>query len=499
MTVTTPSPANAAASPPPLAALSPGDVHPPQVAGMFYAADPTALRAELTEAIAARGPDGGVAPKIVVAPHAGLRFSARIAATAFAPWTRAATPIRRVVVFGPAHRRAVAGLAVHPAHAFATPLGRLPVDWSAVSVLLPLDRVHLDARPFEGEHSIEMLLVVLQAMLPEPFEIVPILVGDASPHEVAAVIERLWGGPETGIAISSDLSHYLDLTTATGMDRETARRIETCDPAGLDGNRACGHRIVAGALRLAEARDLRITTLGLTTSQPVTGDAQRVVGYGAFAFEAAASARLTEADGRLLVDTTIAGLARAVSLGGEVPHLVADAGVSPTLMAHRATFVTLERGDGHLRGCIGSLAPVRPLLADALINAVKAGFSDPRFGPLQADELADLDLSISILSRPRDMGVHSLQELIEALEPDRDGLILADQGRSALFLPSVWSGLPEARDFVRQLQRKAGLPIDHWSATTTAKRFRVEKLGGRVRPIDEANLKPLRFVETKPG
>lgn len=469
-------------------------VQGPQVAGSFYPAEAAALTAELAEAIAAASPTGGVVPKIAVAPHAGLRFSARIAATAFAPWANWATPIERVVILAPAHRMAFKGLALHPAHAFATPLGSVDVDWEAARRLLPLDDVHVDARPFAGEHSLEMLLIVLQAMLPRRFTLVPLVVGEASPEAVAAVLERVWGGPETVIALSSDLSHYLDLATATRLDQETARRIEALDVGGLDGHRACGHRILAGALRVAAARDLRVTALRLATSHEVLADASRVVGYGAFAMEPAASAHLTGDDRRMLLDTVVAGLARSVMLGGRVPQLVAEGGVSPPLMATRATFVTLERA-GALRGCIGSLAPQRALLADALINAVKAGFSDPRFGPLQGAELDGLDLSISILSHPRAMRVADEDDLVAQLEPDRDGLILADQGRSALFLPSVWPDLPDPRAFVRQLKRKAGLAADHWSATMVARRFRAEKFGRPVGPVDEASLKPLRFVE----
>ena len=476
----------------PSTAPLPPEIFPAQVAGTFYPADPTALRAALAEAIAHATPDGGVAPKLVVAPHAGVQWSARVAATAFAPWARAACPVRRVILLAPAHRMAVAGLALHPARRWQTPLGTLDVAWDEATRLLPLAGVHVDARPFVNEHALEMHLVVLQAMLPEPFDIVPILVGDAAPDLVAEAITRLWGGPETVISLSSDLSHFLDRPTADGLDRDTARRIETLDATALDGRRACGHRIVAGALKLATERDLRVTTLRLATSADVGGDPGRVVGYGAFALEQAASARLRDADRAFLLDTCMFALAQAVADGGRMPELVTDGPLSPPLMAARATFVTLERGD-HLRGCIGSLAPHRPLIGDAAINAVKAGFSDPRFGPLRADELDGLDLSVSILSTPRPMRFADEAELIAALDPDRDGLILADAGRSALFLPSVWRALPDPRDFVRHLKQKAGLGADHWSPTLTARRFRTEKFAAPVREVDPARLAPLRL------
>jgi len=482
----------------PVTAPHPGEVFPPQVAGTFYPADPEALRAALAAAIGRATPDGGVAAKLVVAPHAGLVCSAHVAATAFAGWARRKVPVERVIVLAPAHRMAISGLALHPAGSWATPLGRMEVAWREAVKLLPLADVHVDARPFAGEHALEMHLLVLQAMLPAPFEIVPILVGDAEPETVAEAIERLWGGPETVISLSSDLSHYLDRATATNLDRDTARRIETLDGPGLDGRRACGHRILAGALRLAAERDLRATTLRLATSADVGADPGRVVGYGAFALEQAASARIGDRDRALLLDTCMAALTDAVAHEGRMAELVTDAPLSPPLMAQRATFVTLERG-AQLRGCIGSLAPHRPLLGDAAINVVKAGFSDPRFGPLRAEELDGLDLSVSILSTPRAMAVTSEEELIAALDPDLDGLILADQGRSALFLPSVWRTLSDPRDFVRHLKQKAGLPTDHWSATMVARRFRTEKFAAPWRPIDPAGLAPLRLVRPAQG
>ncbi len=473
--------------------------HPPQVAGSFYPADPEALRAALIPALAAAGPASGIDPKIVVAPHAGIVFSGGVAATAFAPWARRPVPPRRIVIIGPAHRVAFKGLVLHPAAAFATPLGAAAVDWHAAAALLPLRDVRVDAAPFAGEHALELPLVLLQAVLPEPFEIVPVLVGDATVEAVTAVLRLLWGGSETVVVVSSDLSHFLDRTAATTLDRDTARRIEQLDTAAIDGKRACGHRPLAALLALAAERDMRVTGLQLATSFDTNGDATRVVGYGAFAVEYAAGARLTDADRTVMLETMMAGLCAAAGTAGRVPDLVATGPLSPALRAVRATFVTLER-KGALRGCIGSLAPHRPLLGDALVNAVKAGFADPRFGPLSVDELEDLDLSVSILSHPRAMAVASEDDLVAALDPDRDGLILADGAHSALFLPSVWSSLPDPRAFVRQLKRKAGLAADHWSPTMTARRFRAEKFGAPLRRVDAGALAGhgLRLAQAAP-
>ena len=262
------------------------------------------------------------------------------------------------------------------------------------------------------------------------------------------------------------------------------------DEPSLDGRRACGFLPIMGALEIAAERDMRASGLHLATSADVGADASRVVGYGAFALEYAASARLSEADRALLLSTAMAGLANAAGRGGRPPALALDGRLSPALTAMRATFVTLTRG-GTLRGCIGSPAPRRPLIEDAMTNAVQAGFSDPRFSALSEAELEGLRLDVSILSHPRPIPAGSEAELVAALDPDRDGLILGAGRRRALFLPSVWEDVPDGRDFVRHLMAKAGL--EGWPEGIEATRFRVESFGAPWRPVEPADIAPVRI------
>jgi MEMO1 family protein len=464
-------------------------IHPPQVAGMFYPADPDALNGLIADVRTRARPDGGVAPKVVVAPHAGLVYSGSVAATAFGPWVRRAEPPRRIVIIGPAHRVAFSGVAIHPASKWRTPLGEVPVAPGAHAELAQAPGVVVDPRPFAGEHSLEMHLVMLQAMLPAPFEILPILVGDADPHIVAEALRRVWGGPETVIAVSSDLSHFLDQRRAEATDSDTARRIETLDAAALDGRRACGFLPVKAALEIAAERDMRATGLHLATSADAGADASRVVGYGAFALEYAASARLAESDRERLLSACMSALLQvATQTGGEALDLRLD-GLSPALSAWRATFVTLTENE-RLRGCIGSLEPRRPLIEDALANTAKAGFADPRFPPLKESELTGLRLDVSILSHRRPIPAASESEVADELEPDRDGLILTAGKRRALFLPSVWRHLPDARVFVRHLMAKARFESNHWPEGLEARRFRVESFGAPWRQIDSKELAP---------
>ena len=472
------------------------DVHPAQVAGLFYPASAQSLRDLIGRVGANARPDGGVAAKVVVAPHAGIVYSGAVAATAFGPWTRRADPPRRVVIVGPAHRVAFRGLAIHPAAAWSTPLGEAKVARDLHLRLAEAKAAAVDARPFAGEHSLEMHLVMLQAMLPTPFEILPILVGDAEPRRVAEALRLVWGGSDTVVAVSSDLSHFLDRASAEEIDTDTARRIERLDADTLEGRRACGYLPIMGALSIAADNDLRVSGLHLATSADVGADSSRVVGYGAFAFEYAASARLSDADRALLMSTCMASLAAAARQGGRAPGFRLEGRLSPALSAQRATFVTLTQS-GRLRGCIGSPEPRRSLIEDAMTNAVQAGFADPRFPPLSELELAGLELDVSILSHPRPMPAASEAELVAGLEPDRDGLILGAARRRALFLPSVWRQAADPGEFVRNLMMKAGLETDGWPRGLAAAHFRVELFGARWRAASPAELAPVRIEEAR--
>ena len=157
------------------------------------------------------------------------------------------------------------------------------------------------------------------------------------------------------------------------------------------------------------------------------------------------------------------------------PLAVDPAAYPPALREHMACFVTLHHG-GALRGCIGHLEAMQPLVVDVAENAFAAAFRDPRFPPLQAGEFAGLELEISVLTPPERMSFSSEAELLDLVVPFRDGLILEDRGRRGTFLPSVWSSLPDPRDFLRELKRKAGLPADHWSGGLQVSRYATQSI-----------------------
>jgi AmmeMemoRadiSam system protein B len=257
-------------------------IRQPAVAGFFYPDDPRTLR-EAVRAYLADAPHAAAsAPKALVAPHAGYAYSGAVAASAYATLAQARGRITRVVLLGPAHRRAFHGLAAPTVDIFATPLGQIEIDRAALGLLAGLAQVHRLDAAHAGEHSLEVQLPFLQEVLGE-FKLVPLAVGHARADEVAEVLERLWGGPETLVVISTDLSHFHDYDTARRIDGQTCAAIEALDYKALDHDSACGAVPLSGLLLLARRHALNISRLDLRNSGDTTGGRERVVGYGSWA------------------------------------------------------------------------------------------------------------------------------------------------------------------------------------------------------------------------
>ena len=257
------------------------------VAGTFYPADPRqredAVRSCLEQA--RRAPPGRLAPspKALIVPHAGYVYSGAVAASGYARIAGARQQIERVVLLGPVHREPVRGLAAPDVEAFATPLGPVQLDRAALELVLALPQVQISDAAHAGEHSLEVHLPFLVELL-ESFSLVPLVVGDATPDEVAEVIELLWGGAETLIVISSDLSHYYDYATARRMDDATSRAIEALAPEQIGYEQACGRIPVQGLLVTARRRGLSVESVDVRNSGDTAGPRDSVVGYGAYVF-----------------------------------------------------------------------------------------------------------------------------------------------------------------------------------------------------------------------
>ena len=256
-------------------------VREPAVAGLFYPAEPDRLQAHI-QGLLRDAVNPGAAPKALIVPHAGYIYSGPIAATAYARLRPTRAHIKRVVLLGPAHRVAFRGLAASSATAFRTPLGSVRIDTAAYAQLLALPQVQVRDEAHAAEHSLEVQLPFLQELLGD-FTLVPLVVGDASYAEVAEVLNAVWGGEETLILISSDLSHYQDYASAQRLDRFTSQAIEALQPERLDYQHACGRTPVGGLLLAARARGLQAEVLDLRNSGDTAGLRDQVVGYGAYA------------------------------------------------------------------------------------------------------------------------------------------------------------------------------------------------------------------------
>lgn len=442
-------------------------VRKPAVAGYFYPAEASELRNEIGRLLAAAPQIAAPAPKALIVPHAGYVYSGPIAAQAYARLARTAGRIRRVVLLGPAHRVAVRGLALPQASRFATPLGEVALDQEAMAALSTLPQVVASDAAHAQEHSLEVHLPFLQTVLGE-FSLVPLVAGRATPAEVAGVLERVWGGPETLIVVSSDLSHYLPYDAAREMDADSVQRMLRLD-ARLDHEQACGATPVNGLLAFASTRGLDAELLDLRNSGDTAGDKSRVVGYASLAFyEIAPREPSHEERGETLLAAARSAIGDRF---GATPLSLRN---EPWMLEPGASFVTLTL-DNDLRGCIGTLEAHRPLLEDVQHNAVAAAFRDPRFAPLSSREFAKIRVEVSELSKAEPLAFESESHALSLLRPFEDGLILEYGHHRGTFLPQVWESLSQPEHFLAQLKRKAGLPVDFWHDELRLSRYAVAK------------------------
>jgi len=259
-------------------------IRSPAVAGRFYPREPARLAAEVATYVSGATGAGAAPPKAIIAPHAGYMYSGPIAGSAYLRLAPLAGRVSRVVLAGPAHRVHVRAAAIPAAGAFASPLGTVELDAEALAQLRALPFVEVSDEAHALEHSLEVHIPFLQSVLGR-FRLAPVVVGEATPAQAACIFETLWGGEETLIVVSSDLSHYLSYDEACRRDRATAQAILSLD-ARLDPEEACGAAPINGLIEAARARGLAAELIDLRNSGDTAGDRDRVVGYGAFAFAA---------------------------------------------------------------------------------------------------------------------------------------------------------------------------------------------------------------------
>lgn len=458
-------------------------VRAPAVAGLFYPAEKGALSQTIDGLL--NGAAGHDVPRLraLICPHAGYAYSGRTAAASYR--TLMGREIRTVVILAPSHYAAFRGASIPEADAYATPLGTVPVSPKARLLMgtgpfvaeqpCPVGRPPWweqaskpappagEDTPETWEHSVEVQLPFLQKTV-QHFEILPILFGDVDPEPVAkALAETI--DDQTLVVVSSDLSHYHPYDEAEELDKRCIGAICRLDAEEMKTREACGKLPILTLLHLARQKGWKAALLDYRNSGDATPARDRVVGYAAIAFSEPAPEQVAVPEQKVLLNLARATLERAAT-NGNLPDIAAQA-LSPTLTQTNACFVTLTE-NGMLRGCIGHIQPQESLYRAVMHNARNAATRDPRFPPVQPDEVEKIKIEVSVLSRPRPVPFGSPEELLDRLQPHEDGVVLQIGGRAATFLPQVWEQIPDKVEFMNRLSQKAGCEPSAWKGKGTA-------------------------------
>lgn len=434
------------------------------VAGQFYPADENQLREQIKSYTEGIVKQCDYYSRAIIVPHAGYDYSGALAANGYQFLKK---ELDTIIIFAPAHRVYVENFAISTADDFETPLGNIEVN-KAINDEVKNFGCEENDEAFLNEHSIEVQLPFIKTYF-ENAKIVPIIVGGADQHKICEIINHYWDNEKIGFVISSDLSHFRPRTEAQRIDFVTADMIENNMNENLLPEQACGYKAVAGLVEFSKSKNFSLIRVGVTDSSEKTKDASSVVGYGSWF--------LAEEEKTNFLRTYFQEIIRklaVLSIKSQLDNLNLKIENCPRALETRlASFVTLMEG-GILRGCIGSIAPHQPLIVDVCQNARTAAFKDPRFTPVQANEFEKLQFSISLLTRPEQITFENEEDLIEKLQPEKDGVIIRDAGRQAVYLPEVWKQIPDKKEFLNSLKQKAGLTPEWFSDTFEAYRFRAE-------------------------
>ena len=461
---------------------APPRVREPAVAGLFYPKEPAALSQALDQLLANAAPqtlEGEL--RALICPHAGYQFSGPVAASAFR--LVPGHDFQTVVLLAVSHYAAFAGASVANADIYRTPLGDVPVS-SKAAALAKLKPFVLEPRcslrrpdwapqashplpptgtdtPETWEHSGEVEVPFLQKTL-KNFQIVPVVTGEVDPAQMAQALATLWDD-KTLVVASTDLSHYHPINAARALDAATVNAIVNLDIDRMQAlGDACGKTPVLALMHLAKLKGWHAKLLDCRNSGDTTGDTRTnstVVGYGAIAFYAPAAQAFSTAERRQLLAVARQSLRSAVTRG---PNIEPNPAALPqSFTAPSGCFVTLTK-HGQLRGCIGHILPQEALHKAIADNAQSAALHDGRFAPVAPDELDQLEIEISVLTVPVALPFKSPEELLEKLQPYRDGVVLQMNGAGATYLPQVWAQIPDKVAFLNSLAQKAGRAATDW-------------------------------------
>ena len=433
----------------------------PAAAGTFYPNNALELKKQI-EFFAQYCQNGYTyASRAVIVPHAGLIYSGRLAYEGISLLDR---NLKNLFIFAPAHRVGFEGLSLSGFELWQTPLGEIEVNQQINNELKEKFNAQFFDKAFEYEHSIEVQLPLIQSVF-KNVKIIPLLAGSADYQVISQIIKYYYDDKENGFIISSDLSHFLTDEKAKKIDAVTADMIETGNIDNFQYDQACGALGIAGLVDFANKKNYSLIRIGMHNSGLTTGDKTRVVGYGSwFLYEGQTNEFIKKYYSKLIIDICRQAIKSKFEPDIEeikYPQIFGRIG---------ACFVTLEKNN-NLRGCIGSVIARRPLINDIIMNAKNSAFSDPRFLPVQQNEISQLKIAVSILSEPKKISFTDENDLLRQMRPNIDGIIIKDGIYQAVYLPSVWEQLPDKREFLETLKVKAGLNPDYFSDTFEAYRF----------------------------
>jgi MEMO1 family protein len=419
--------------------------------------------------------------KVLVAPHAGYIYSGQVAAYAYKQIE--GLGYKKVIVLAPTHHVRFEGASIVDKTHFRTPLGDVKISDETFGLPKESNLIHKVALADEKEHSLEIQLPFLQKVLGK-FELVPIIIGDLEDDEIeklATVLLKHFDD-ETLVVASTDLSHFYPYDTASEMDNECIDSIVSLNLEKAAECEMCGKNPVLIAMAIAKKMGWKTRLLKYQNSGDATGDHTGVVGYASILFYSKSADKditgpidkpesegsLNKEEKRYLLKLARNAMEAFVKSGDLfVPDEVL---LDKRLRSRMAAFVTLQK-NGQLRGCIGHLNATEPLYLDVRDNAINAAVHDPRFPEVTEEELASIEIEISVLSAPEVIKVKNPDEYLEKIRPNIDGIILEYNGRGATYLPQVWEQLPDKEEFLESLCLKANLPADSWKKTG-AKLFR---------------------------
>lgn len=434
-------------------------------AGKFYPCDREKLDSLLENLLKQSVKDYRIKTRAIIVPHAGYMYSAKTATTAF---QYIDTNTKNFFIIAPSHTTNFSGLAVPSFDYFETPCGNIKVNKALIYEIAERKNADFFDEAFEKEHSIEVELPFLKKISPDA-QIVPVLYGKTDTETIAKLIDDYWINTGNSFVISSDLSHFYSIKDVEKIDNYTAEMIETQNINNFHPLQACGSTGITGLVQFCTKNNFSMIRTALTNSGETAGTTETVVGYGAWILTEESKSNFIKNQFPDMVisickESILAGIKTGNSLDVEeklYPQVFYESG---------ACFVTITINE-RLRGCIGSIFAHKPLLNDLAQNAYKSAFADTRFTAITEEEFEHIKIAVSLLSEPQPLEFSDEEDLLSKIVPYKDGIIIQDNGHSAVYLPSVWVQLPDKKDFLNSLKQKAGLSPDYFSKTLKAYRF----------------------------